>query len=126
MPKKRPENLSKPDMFLLVLVLILVTAGLLVLFSTSEYNGRVRFHDSAYYFKKQLFATALGLGVMYMISSVNYRFFIRLAPATYFLSILNLPKLQLSCFLPGRLNVLTKKPEASGFYVAQCCHFCQL
>ena len=88
MPEKKSEAFSKPDTLLLTLVLILVTTGLLVLFSASEYNGRVRFHDSAYYFKKQLFATALGLGVMYIVSSINYHFFIRLAPAAYLLSMI--------------------------------------
>ena len=39
-----------------------------MLFSISEYNGRVRFGDSAYYFKKQLFATALGLLAMYVVA----------------------------------------------------------
>ncbi len=88
MPEKKSEAFSKPDTLMLTLVLILVTTGLLVLFSASEYNGRVRFHDSAYYFKKQLFATALGLGVMYIVSSINYDFFIRLAPAAYLLSMI--------------------------------------
>ena len=39
---------------MLVLIVLLVIFGLAVLFSSSEYNGRVRFGDSAYYFKKQL------------------------------------------------------------------------
>ena len=73
---------------MLTLVLILAAFGLLILFSASEYNGRVRFHDSAYYFKKQLFATALGLGAMYLVSSIDYHFFVRLAPAAYLLSML--------------------------------------
>ncbi len=46
-----------------------------MLFSISEYNGRVRFGDSAYYFKKQLFATALGLMTMYMVSEIDYQIF---------------------------------------------------
>ena len=49
---------------MLVLIVLLVIFGLAVLFSSSEYNGRVRFGDSAYYFKKQLFATALGMGAV--------------------------------------------------------------
>ena len=61
--------------------------GLGALFSASEYNGRVRFHDSAYYFKKQLFATALGLLVMYLASRVDYRLTVKLAPAAYILSL---------------------------------------
>ena len=55
--KAGQKQTGKTDTVLWVLVLILVVLGLGVLFSASEYNGRVRFHDSAYYFKKQLFAT---------------------------------------------------------------------
>ena len=57
---KQPHSTHQADSIMLTLVLILAAFGLLILFSASEYNGRVRFHDSAYYFKKQLFATALG------------------------------------------------------------------
>ena len=71
---------------MLVLIVLLVIFGLAVLFSSSEYNGRVRFGDSAYYFKKQLFATALGMGVMYMVSSIDYHFFLRLGPVAYLIS----------------------------------------
>ena len=58
------KNFLKVDKTMLVLVVLLAVFGLTVLLSTSEYNGRVRFGDSAYYFKKQLFATALGMGVI--------------------------------------------------------------
>ena len=86
--KAGQKQTGKTDTVLWVLVLILVVLGLGALFSASEYNGRVRFHDSAYYFKKQLFATALGLGTMYLVSSIDYHFFVRLAPAAYLLSML--------------------------------------
>ena len=85
---KQPHSTHQADSIMLILVLILAVLGLLILFSASEYNGRVRFHDSAYYFKKQLFATALGLGAMYLVSSIDYHFFVRLAPAAYLLSML--------------------------------------
>lgn len=77
------KNTQPPvDTALLILVLVLAVFGLIILLSASEYNGRVRFHDSAYYFKKQLFATSLGLGAMYIISTMNYRFLsgLRLLP----------------------------------------------
>ena len=83
MARKRATDLSKTDMTMLVLIVLLVIFGLAVLFSSSEYNGRVRFGDSACYFKKQLFATALGMGVMYMVSSIDYHFFLRLGPGAY-------------------------------------------
>ena len=60
------KQTGKTDTVLWVLVLILVVLGLGALFSASENNCRVRLHHSASYFKKQLFATALGLRVLYM------------------------------------------------------------
>lgn len=71
---------------MLILVVLLVAFGLAVLLSASEYNGRVRFGDSAYYFKKQLFATALGIGIMYAVASVDYHFWMKLAPMAYLLA----------------------------------------
>ena len=82
------KNFLKVDKTMLVLVVLLAVFGLAVLLSTSEYNGRVRFGDSAYYFKKQLFATALGMGVMYAVTVMDYHFFLKLAPAAYLLSML--------------------------------------
>lgn len=60
------------DLTLLFLVLLLVATGLLLLYSTSTYNGSVRFQDQAYYFKKQLFATVLGLMAMIVVSRMDY------------------------------------------------------
>ena len=82
------KQTGKTDVVLVALVLILVVFGLAALFSASEYNGRVRFHDSAYYFKKQLFATALGLLVMYLVAKTDYHLPVVLAPAAYLLSLL--------------------------------------
>lgn len=62
------------DKILLCLIVILVIVGLVFLYSTSAYNGRVKFHDSAYYFKKQLFATSLGLMGMYLVSRMDYHY----------------------------------------------------
>lgn len=73
---------------LLLLVLLLLVCGLVFLYSTSAYNGRVKFHDSAYYFKKQLFATSLGLMGMYLISCMDYHVLVRFAPFFYLISLL--------------------------------------
>ena len=53
-------------------ILILVAIGLVVLYSTSAYNGRVKFHDSLYYVKKQGFATLIGLFGMLVIAQIDY------------------------------------------------------
>ena len=88
MTRKKAADFSKTDITMLVLVIGLAVFGLAVLLSTSEYNGRVRFGDSACYFKKQLFATALGMAVMYLVSSIDYHFFLKLGPVAYLISML--------------------------------------
>ena len=61
--------------------------GLIVLYSTSSYNGQARFGDPAYYLKKQLFATALGLAAMYGAAGLDYHRLQKLAPWGYLLSL---------------------------------------
>ncbi|MGI6069889.1 MAG: FtsW/RodA/SpoVE family cell cycle protein [Blautia sp.] len=85
MPDQKIEK--KSDVLLLLLVLVLVIFGLVLLYSTSAYNGRVKFNDPAYYFKKQLFATALGLMAMYLISRMDYHKIAHLAPLGYLMAI---------------------------------------
>ena len=79
----RKEKEKKIDGTLLVTVWILLGRGLVMLYSASAYNGRVRFHDPAYYFKKQLFASALGVIGMYAGAKIDYRRLFALAPWFY-------------------------------------------
>ena len=57
--EKNPK--MKTDMVLLILVLLLAVFGLIMLISISEYNGRVRFGDSAYYLKSSFLPLPLDL-----------------------------------------------------------------
>lgn len=77
-----------PDRLLLVLILLLTALGMVFLYSTGAYYGEARFHDPAYYFKKQLVAVSLGLAVMYGVSCMDYAFFIRRAGLFYVTSLL--------------------------------------
>lgn len=79
---------AHPDPTLQIIVIVMVIFGLFMLFSTSSYNGRVRFGDSGYYLKKQLFATILGIIAMIMISRMDYHVFIRYAPLAYIISLI--------------------------------------
>ncbi len=72
---------------MLAVVLILVVIGLILLYSTSAYNGRVKFHDPLYYLKKQGFATALGLIGMVIISRIDYHRWVPLALPGYLVAI---------------------------------------
>ena len=51
--QRQTDTREPVDYVLLILVLILAVFGLVVLYSTSAYNGRVKFADSAYYLRKQ-------------------------------------------------------------------------
>lgn len=71
------------DGVLLGLVILLSLIGLVFLYSTSSYNGSVRFGDKAYYFKKQIFAAGLGFCWMYVISRGDYHKYVKYAYFIY-------------------------------------------
>lgn len=75
------------DHTLLILVVILIVFGLTVLLSTSAYNGQVKFSDPASYFKKQFFATILGVVAMYVVAEMDYHDLEKWAGAAYLLSL---------------------------------------
>ena len=62
------------DYSLLFIVIFLVGFGLVMLYSTSSYNGQVKFGDNAFYLKKQMFATGLGFAAMLVIARIDYHF----------------------------------------------------
>lgn len=82
-PKKK-----KYDITLLTALLFLVAFGLIILYSTSAYNGEVKFHDSFYYLKKQAFATGLGIIGMLIIAKMDYHIWRHMALLGYLIAIL--------------------------------------
>ena len=82
----KPKKHKTFDYGLLVVVIILIIVGLYILYSTSSYNGQVKFHDEFYYLKKQLFATSLGLACMYAMANIDYHIWKRFAILAYILS----------------------------------------
>lgn len=71
------------DYTLLAIVFLLVAVGLVILYSTSAYNGDVKFHDSFYYLKKQVFATILGLVMMFWVAGIDYHVWQQFAAVCY-------------------------------------------
>ena len=67
---------------------MLVLAGLLILYSTSAYNGQIKFQDPFYYLKKQLFATALGAAGMYVAARIDYHLWRHVAVLGYLAAVL--------------------------------------
>ena len=75
------------DYSLLFIVLFLLGFGLIMVYSTSSYAANLEYGDSAYYLKKQLFATILGLVAMIFVSNVPYHFWERFAVIGYIVSV---------------------------------------
>lgn len=60
------------DYSLLFVVLFLIGFGLVMIYSTSSYTADLTYKDSAFFLKKQIFATALGLVAMGFFTFVDY------------------------------------------------------
>ena len=81
------NNENFMDYSLLFIVLFLLGFGLIMVYSTSSYEANLDFGDSAYYLKKQLFATILGLVAMIFVANVPYHFWERFAVLGYLVSV---------------------------------------
>ncbi len=86
--RKRQQNSDNfMDYSLLFIVLFLLGFGLIMVYSTSSYEANLDFGDSAYYLKKQLFATILGLIAMIIVANIPYHFWERFAVLGYIVSV---------------------------------------
>ena len=85
--KRRVKKEFFYDYTLLFIVLFLVCFGLIMLYSTSSYEANLEFGDPAYYLKKQIFATIIGIGVMVVANLVDYHILERFATLGYVVSI---------------------------------------
>ena len=81
--RKKQKPLRYYDYSLLFLIIFLLCFGLVMLYSTSSYYGFTRFNDSAYYVKKQIFATTLGIVGMFILSMIPYQFWMKFASLAY-------------------------------------------
>ena len=81
--QKKNKPLRYYDYSLLFLIIFLLCFGLVMLYSTSSYYGFTRFDDSAYYVKKQLFATSLGIIAMFVVSIIPYQWWMKFASLGY-------------------------------------------
>lgn len=76
------------DYSLLFIVLFLLAFGLVMLFSTSSYEAASEFDgDSAYYLKRQLIFTVLGLVLMAVVSRIPYIWWKRMSIPLFLFSI---------------------------------------
>lgn len=85
--RKQSNNENFMDYSLLFIVLFLLGFGLIMVYSTSSYEANLDLGDSAYYLKKQLFATILGLIAMIFVANIPYHFWERFAVLGYVVSV---------------------------------------
>jgi len=71
------------DYSLLFIVLFLIGFGLVMIYSVSSYEANLEYGDAAYYFKKQLFSSVVGLVAMFFMALVPYHFWERFAVIGY-------------------------------------------
>lgn len=84
---RRPKKENYFDYSLLFIIIFLICFGLVMLYSTSSYNGQIKANgDSAFYLKKQLTATILGLIAMMIIARIDYHFWERFTLLAFLLA----------------------------------------
>lgn len=76
------------DNTMLLCVLLLLLFGLVILYSTSSYSAALQYHDAAFFLKKQLYATILGLVVMVIVSKIDYHILTKFAFPIYVFSLI--------------------------------------
>ena len=79
----REKRMEYFDYTLVFIIVFLVGFGLVMLYSTSSYNAQLKFKDSAYYLKKQLFASLLGFAGMFLMAHINYHVWQHLSGMMY-------------------------------------------
>ena len=78
---------GKIDITFLSLILILMSVGLICLFSSSYAFALSNYNDSYHFIKKQAIFTVIGIGAMIFASKVNYHIYRRFAWVIYFATI---------------------------------------
>ena len=68
----RPKR-GTPDFVIFAVTLMLLTVGLVMVFSSSAVSSYLDYDDSFYYLKKQLFSALIGVGVM--VFAMNFEFY---------------------------------------------------
>lgn len=71
--RKKIKKLLNFDYTLLLIIIFILALGLVMLYSTSAYAASLKRGDSAYYLKRQMFASGLGFVGMFFSTKIDYR-----------------------------------------------------
>jgi cell division protein FtsW len=67
-----PRKLT-PDLWLFAVVVVLVSVGVVMVYSASAIVAAERFHDPFFFLRKQLFWAVAGFGCLWMAMRLDYR-----------------------------------------------------
>ncbi|MGL4739606.1 MAG: putative lipid II flippase FtsW [Sarcina sp.] len=79
--KKRTKNSLKDypfDYALLVVILVILSFGVIMVYSASFYKGIIDYSNSSYFFVRQAAFAVIGLIGMYVVSRINYKYYKKL------------------------------------------------
>lgn len=85
--RKRSNETIYFDYSLLAVLIFLVCFGLVMLYSASAYSALVQHNDSMHYFKRQILFCIVGFIGMYVVSRIDYHYYIKWARGIYFVAV---------------------------------------
>lgn len=85
--RKRSNETIYFDYSLLAVLIFLVCFGLVMLYSASAYSALVQHNDSMHYFKRQILFCIVGFISMYVVSRIDYHYYIKWARGIYFVAV---------------------------------------
>lgn len=85
--RKRSNETIYFDYSLLAVLIFLVCFGLIMLYSASAYSALVQHNDSMHYFKRQILFCIVGFIGMYVVSRIDYHYYIKWARGIYFVAV---------------------------------------
>lgn len=74
------KNLQNADSHLLLSVVILLVIGIVMVYSASSFKAQESFGDSHFFLKKHFLKVLFGLLLMFIVSKVNYKFWLSISP----------------------------------------------
>ena len=83
---RRNKRESYFDYSLLFIIIFLLCFGLVMIYSASSYDAQTENGNAFFYVKKQLFATVIGLGVMFFVTKLDYHIWYRFSALAYIVS----------------------------------------
>ncbi|OPX20448.1 MAG: putative lipid II flippase FtsW [Desulfobacca sp. 4484_104] len=85
-----PDARNQYDHILLIVTFILVSIGLVMVFSASGVMAYDRYHDPYFFLRKQGIFALLGLALMFVVRKIPYRVYYRLVYPIFLISLLTL------------------------------------